>query len=84
MYKERMATYGILSPLETLSKLKDLNLTFIVFFDINNKVFSTREDSNFAKRLLEANSKGTNIIIMADNGGHNADHETLWKVYSSL
>ncbi|HXF29304.1 MAG TPA: hypothetical protein VN457_05590, partial [Chlamydiales bacterium] len=84
MYKERMAKYNLLSPIDTLGKLKDLNLTFLVFFDTANTVFSTREDSNFAKKLLDANAKGTNIVIMTDNGGHFADHKTLWKMYSSL
>ncbi len=84
MYKERMATYKLLNPIDTLSKLSDLNMTFVVFFDANNEFFSNSEDANFAKYLLEANSKGTNIVITADNGGHLADHLTLWKIYSSL
>lgn len=84
MYKKRMTTHNILNPIDTLNMLKNLNMTFIVFFDIENKAFSTHEDSNFVKRLLDANATGTNIIIMTDNNGHLADHKTLWKIYSNL
>lgn len=84
MYKERAAKFNILSPLETLGKLKDLNITVLVFFDIKDEEFSNRYDSKFIKNLLEANSNGTNIVITSDNGGHSATHVTLWKVYSSL
>lgn len=84
MYKERASKHKMLSPLDTLKKLSDLNMTFLVFFDTNDEEWSNREDSNFVKNLLEANSNGTSIVIKTDNGGHAADHTALWKIYSSL
>lgn len=84
MYKERAAKHNILSPLETLVKLKDLNLTIFLFFDTNEEEFSNRDDSKFAKNLLDANAKGTNIVISTDNGGHVGTHSALWKIYSAL
>lgn len=84
MYKERAAKNGILAPLDTLKKLKNLDMTFLLFFDINNEEFSNRDDSLFVKSLFDANPKGTNIIISTDNGGHAANHPTLWKIYNSL
>lgn len=82
MYKERARANNLLSPLETLGKLKDLNMNFLLFFDSHNEEFSNRDDGIFAKTLLEANSNGTTIVISSDNGGHAAYHTTLWKIYS--
>ncbi len=84
MYKERALAHKVLSPLETLGKLKNLGMTFLLFFDIHNEEQFNQEDSSFAKNLLDANVNGTTIIISSDNGGHNATHETLWKIYSVL
>jgi hypothetical protein len=84
MYKERAAKFNILSPLDTLGKLKNLGVTFLLFFDNKDEEFSNRYDSPFVKNLLEANSNGTNIVITTDNGGHSAIHRILWRVYSSL
>lgn len=83
MYKERAAKYGISSPLKTLSKLKNLGMTFLLFFTTNNEEFSNRYDADFAKNLLDANANGTNIVITADNGGHSDMHTMLWKIYSN-
>lgn len=84
MYKERANKNNVLSPVDTLAKLKDLNMTFLLFFDIKNEEFFNRDDSNFAKNLIDANANGTNVVITADNGGHTANHHTLWKINSCL
>lgn len=84
MYQDRAAKSGILSPLETLGKLRDLNMTFLLLFTTNDQEFSNRYDSDFAKNLLDANANGINIVITGDNGGHSDTHTMLWKIYSSF
>ncbi|MCH9633047.1 MAG: hypothetical protein S4CHLAM6_13980 [Chlamydiae bacterium] len=84
MYQKRAAENNIQSPIETLKKLKGLNLNILVFFDTNNEQMSNRDDSLFFKNIVDANSLGTNILISSDNGGHDAPHPSLWKFYAQL
>ncbi len=47
-----------------------------------DEIISNRDDEIYIARLKQANSSGTTVVIIGNDGGHLGPHWTLWQVYS--
>lgn len=71
-------------PIESLDRLKSLQMNVILYFHQPDEILSNRDDQIYIKRLKKANEEGrTQIVIGTDESGHNGFHSELWKTYSS-
>lgn len=71
-----------LRPIDSLEKLKGLALNIIVHFQESDEIIYNRDDHLFLERLQKANTKGNTSVVIANDGGHNVPHVSLWKCYS--
>lgn len=73
-----------LNPIDSLERLKDLSLYFIVHFQFPDEILSNRDDALFVNRLRAYNPSGKTEVILGKDGGHSAPHRSLWNYYNSL
>lgn len=64
-------------PIDAVQKLSNLNI--VLHFQSPDEVLSNRDDALFVQRLREANAQGTTLVIVGNEGGHNAYHASLWQ-----
>lgn len=69
-------------PLESVDLLQGLSLDIIVYFEEMDEVIFNRDDDLFIEKLEKINSKGSTTFIIANDGGHNAPHWSLWRAYN--
>lgn len=68
-----------LRPIDSTLILKNFNI--IVFFQNPDHILYNRDDDLFIERLQSANNV---TVIIADEGGHNAIHHSLWSHYNMM
>lgn len=67
-------------PIDSISKLKGLRLDILLHFQDPDEILFNRDDTLFIERLKNANGGKTTVII-ANEGGHLAPHESLLRAY---
>lgn len=70
-----------MEPIEALKSLKGLNLHVIIHFQNPDEVLYNRDDELYFERFKSVNPHGTTLLIVGNDGGHNAWHRTLWEFY---
>ena len=73
-----------LRPIDRLSKWQGLKLSVILYFQNPDEAVTNRDDKIFTDRLLQYNSKGKNIVLIKNEGGHCGYHASLWEAYRQL
>ncbi len=73
-----------LRPIDSLRHLENLGLQVIAYFQNPDEVISNRDDELFIERLKKHNQKGTNTIIVANEGGHSGTHRSLLRTYEQI
>lgn len=76
-------TQNNMRPIDSLEKLRGMNLTVLLHFQTPDEILGNRDDKLFADRLVAANAGKTNVIYGSD-GGHNRYHKSLWQEYKKL
>lgn len=71
-----------LRPIDSIALLKGLSLNIIVHFQETDEILSNRDDALYIEQLKKANASGNTWVVIADDGGHNTIHRSLWKIYS--
>lgn len=70
-----------MTPIENLKELQGLSLHCFLYFVCPDQALGNRDDSEFIKRLQNANSAGQTVAIIGKNGGHTTYHPELWQAY---
>ncbi len=73
-----------LRPIDSLELLQGLSLNVIVHFQERDEMLYNRDDAIYLERLQKANAQGKTSVVIANDGGHNAPHFSLWKCYSQI
>jgi hypothetical protein len=69
-----------LRPIDSLKGIKGLKLNILLHFQVPDEVLSNHDDKLFIQQLLE-NHVGNMCVVFGSDGGHNAYHASLWKIY---
>lgn len=70
-------------PIDSVALLQGLNLTVFLHFQTPDDIINNRDDALFIERLRKAN-KGVTEVVLAQEGGHNAFHTSLWRQYEKF
>ncbi len=70
-------------PIDAISRLKGLRLTILLHFQNPDEMIGNRDDALYAERLKSANGGSTQVVI-ANEGGHNTHHASLWNAYKNI
>jgi hypothetical protein len=65
-------------PIDIVSLLDGIKTTIFLHFENPDDILGNKDDHLFADRLITAN-KGTTIVTIGYEGGHNNSHKELWK-----
>lgn len=76
-------TKNNMNPIDQLPKLTGLKLNILLYFQKPDEILGNRDDALFIERLNQANSGKTTVVI-ANEGGHNRYHASLWRSYKKL
>lgn len=68
-------------PIDVVGRLHDLQLNIILHFQQPDEILGNRDDHLFIERLRRAN-KGTTVVTLGYDGGHNSKHKELWQAYA--
>jgi hypothetical protein len=67
-----------LDSIDSLSLLTSFPLTIIVYFNNPDETIGNRDDALFIEKIKKVNM-GKTVAIIADEGGHNTYHASLWR-----
>lgn len=70
-------------PIESISLLKGLNMTILVHFQNPDEMIGNKDDALFIERLKTTNA-GKTYSVIANEGGHNTYHKSLWNEYKKI
>ena len=72
-----------LEPIDSLPRLKGLDLKILLFFQNPDTILSNRDDQLYINILKSVNN-GPVCVVIADDGGHNTLHSSLWQAYAEF
>lgn len=73
-----------LDPIDSIVRLKGLNLAILLFFQDPDEVIYNLQDALFIERLKKANPHGTTKAIIGNEGNHSTFHPSLWRMFKSF
>ena len=71
-------------PIDSLKFLQGLSLNILLHFQEKDEILSNRDDALYIARLQAVQSNDKVKVIIADEGGHNAAHRSLWIAYKQM
>lgn len=78
------ATKNGMTPIENIRKLKGLSLKFFIYFADSDQILGNRDDSEYIRRIQNANVSGQTVAIIGKNSGHITYHPDLWQAYKKF
>ncbi len=76
----RFKAHGF-EPIDCIEQLKGLTLSFLIYFEHNDKILSNRDDELYYQKLCSVNKGGRVELVTGSDGGHNGPHKNLWAAY---
>jgi hypothetical protein len=76
-------TKNTMNPIDTLTRIENMNLTIILHFVRPDDILSNRDDTLFIGRLKKAN-QGITYTTIGSRGSHNGYHAELWDCYRKI
>lgn len=70
-------------PIDAITYLKGLNVTILVHFQNPDEMIGNADDALFIERL-KSNNAGKTYSVIANEGGHNTYHKSLWNEYTKI
>lgn len=73
-----------MTPIDNLKELQSLSLNCFLYFAYPDEALGNRDDTEFIKRLQNANRNGKTIAIIGNHSGHTHYHPELWNAYKKF
>lgn len=70
-------------PIDSIALLKGLDLTILIHFQNPDEMIGNTDDELFIERLKTTNA-GKTYSVIANEGGHNTYHKSLWHEYKKI
>ncbi len=72
-----------MNPIDTIERLKNLNITVLLYFENPDEVIGNRDDELFINKIKNITSISLHVLT-GSYGGHCAYHKNVWDKYKKL